>query len=56
MKKNPTKNKMAAKKKVTMGVHKGKECTVTRKKPKSTDNIIIKVDGNEIEINKAFVK
>lgn len=48
---------MATKKKVTFGIHKGKECTVTRKKPSKPDNIIIKVEGKtEIEINKQFIK
>lgn len=50
---------MSAKQKrytVTMGMHKGKECTLTKKKAKDGNVIINIISGPVIEINKSLLK
>ena len=41
---------------ILMGIHKGKQVTITKKKPKVNGNIIVNiVDGPTIEISKSMV-
>ena len=52
-----SKKKETVKPIITMGIHKGKSVTITKKKSSSPGNVVVNIiDGPTIEVSKLIVK